>query len=115
MGCRNGKSKLITKSDNKSIKLTTSIKGSIGEYQEVINFLRKGFYVAKAVDPQCPFDLVVVDKKGKIILLDVKSNTYRKKIKKPHYSKKIGRGRTELQKKLNIKLLMIDHETDKTQ
>tara|TARA_B100000989_G_scaffold162370_1_gene121278 strand:- start:41 stop:376 length:336 start_codon:yes stop_codon:yes gene_type:complete len=110
MGCRNDKFKLITKSNRQSSKLTTSVKGSVGEYQEVINFLLKGYYVAKAVDPQCPFDLVVVDKKGKITLLDVKSNTYRKKLKKPHYKKAIGRGRTELQKKLNIKLLMIDPE-----
>jgi len=112
MGCRNDKFKLITKSSGQPNKLTTSVKGSIGEYKVIIDYLKKNFYVAKAVDPQCPFDLVVVDRKGNATLLDVKSNTYRKKLKKPHYKKTIGRGRTELQKKLNIKLLMIDHETN---
>ena len=55
--------------------------------------------VAKAVDPQCPFDLVIVDQDGVVELLDVKTATYRKKLKKPHYEKRIGRGRTLLQKK----------------
>ena len=110
MGCRNDKSKLITKSGHKSSKLATSVKGSIAEHRVIIDFLKKGFYVAKSVDPQCPFDLVVVDKKGKISLIDVKTNTYRKKLKKPHYKKTIGRCPTKLQKKLKIKLVMIDYE-----
>ena len=110
MGCRNGKSKLITKSGHKSSTIATSIKGSIGEYKVIIDYLSKGYHVAKAVDPQCPFDLVVVDKKGKASLIDVKTNTYRKRVAKPHYSKVINRCPTDAQKKLNIKLVMIDYE-----
>jgi hypothetical protein len=40
--------------------------------------LNKGYYVAKSLDPQCPFDLIVVNKEGKTRLLDVKSISYRK-------------------------------------
>ena len=52
----------------------------------------------------------MVDKKGKASLIDVKTNTYRKRVAKPHYSKVIGRCPTDAQKKLNIKLVMIDYE-----
>ena len=69
MGCRNGKSKLITKSGHKSSTIATSIKGSIGEYKVIIDYLSKGYY-----------------------------------------SKVINRCPTDAQKKLNIKLVMIDYE-----
>jgi hypothetical protein len=55
---------------------------------------------------------VVVDRNGKISLLDIKTNSYRD-INNPKWekkSKKIYRTPTDLQKKLNIKLLMLDYE-----
>ena len=110
MGNSNNKYRIGTKSNRKTFKLTKSIKGSVGEYQQIVNFLKEGFMVAKAVDVQCPFDLIIVDQDGVIELIDVKTATYRKKLKKPHYEKRIGRGRTLLQKKLNIKLRLVDYE-----
>ena len=107
MGCRNDKSKLITKSGHKSSTIATSIKGSIGEYKVIIDYLSKGYHVAKAVDPQCPFDLVAVSPDGKIQLLDIKTNTYRKHIKP--YRRKIWRSPTAKQKKLGIKIKLVDH------
>ena len=55
-----------------------SIKGVCSELIAVKDFLKKGYYVARSMDPQCPFDIIVVDKKGKAILYDVKSISYRK-------------------------------------
>ena len=57
---------------------TKTIKGVCSELIAAKEFLNKGYYVAKSLDPQCPFDIVVVDKKGKTTLFDVKSVSYRK-------------------------------------
>tara|TARA_R100001443_G_scaffold7420_2_gene16736 strand:+ start:831 stop:1166 length:336 start_codon:yes stop_codon:yes gene_type:complete len=107
MGSRFSKSKLLDKPNSKSTKLSTNIKGTIGEYQEIVNLTKKGYWVAKAVDPQCPFDLVAVSQTGQVTLLDIKTNTYRKNVKS--YRRKIWRTPTAKQKKLGIKIVMVDH------
>jgi len=107
MGDTNNKSKQSIKSNSKSNKLTTNTKGTISEYQEIVNLSRQGYWVAKAVDPQCPFDLVAVSPDGVIRLLDIKTNTYRKNVKS--YRRKIWRSPTAKQKKLGIKIIMVDH------
>jgi len=94
----------------------TSIKGTVGEYEAIAKFTKDGYFVAKSVDPACPFDIVIVDKNGKITLIDIKTNTYRKTKKgkslkdKPKGSYKIHRSPTKEQKKLGIKLIMVDYE-----
>jgi hypothetical protein len=42
-----------------------TIKGVCSELIAAKEFLKKGYYVARSLDPQCPFDIVVVNKKGK--------------------------------------------------
>ena len=107
------------KSDKQSIsdrQKKTSIKGTVGEYEAIANLTRQGYFVAKAVDPACPFDIVIVDRNGKIQLIDIKTNTFRKHKKgkslkdKPKGSYRIYRSPTKLQKKLGIKLMMVDYE-----
>ena len=94
----------------------TSIKGTVGEYEAIANLTRQGYFVAKAVDPACPFDIVIVDRNGKIQLLDIKTNTFRKHKKgkslkdKPKGSYRISRSPTKEQKRLNIKLKMFHYE-----
>ena len=110
MGDSNNKSKQLTQSGVKPVKLSTNIKGTIGEYQEIVNLTRQGYWVAKACDPQCPFDIVAVALDGTIQLLDIKTNTYRKHIKP--YKRKIWRSPTAKQKKLGIKILMVNHGND---
>ena len=62
------------------------------------------------------FDIVIVDKNGKIQLIDIKTNTYRKNNRgkslkdKPKGSYKINRSPTKQQKKLGIKLMMVDYD-----
>jgi hypothetical protein len=51
----------------------TSIKGTVGEYEAIAKLTKEGYFVAKAVDPSCPFDIVLVDKNGKIQLIDIKT------------------------------------------
>ena len=86
-----------------------SIKGTIGEHKVIVELLQEGYHVAKAVDPQCPFDLIAVSPIGKITLIDVKTVSRRKK-----KSTKIYRVSTPIQKKfrlttgLNIELKMIN-------
>ena len=94
----------------------TSIKGTVGEYESIARLTKQGFFVAKSVDPACPFDIVIVDRNGKIQLIDIKTNTFRKHKKgkslkdKPKGSYRISRSPTKLQKKLGIKLIMVDYE-----
>ncbi len=95
----------------------TSIKGTVGEFEPIAKLTKKGYFVAKSVDPACPFDIVIVDKNGKITLIDIKTITYRKTKKgkslkdKPKGSYKICRSPTKEQKKLGIKLFMVDYES----
>ena len=49
----------------------SSIKGTVGEYDAIAKLTKAGYYVAKSCDPSCPFDIVIVDKNGKIQLLDI--------------------------------------------
>ena len=86
-----------------------SIKGTVGEHKIIIQLLEKGYHVAKAVDPHCPFDLVAVGEKGNIKLIDVKSISYRKNTK-PNWkkAKEINRVRNDKQKKMNVELIMVD-------
>ena len=95
----------------------TSIKGTVGEYETIAKLTKEGYFVAKSVDPACPFDIVIVDKDGKITLIDIKTITYRKTNRgkslkdKPKGSYKICRSPTREQKKLGIKLIMVDYES----
>ena len=109
MGDSDNKFVWLGKPSNKSnnIKTTKSIKGIVGELNVISDLTKKGYWIAKSVDPQCPFDIVIVDKNGNIQLVDVKTNTYRKSNYKKK-SRKIYRNPTAKQKKLGIKLLMID-------
>ena len=96
-----------------SAKLTKAQKGTIGEYQAIVDLTKQGYHVALACNPQCPFDLVAVNDDGDIRLIDVKSNTYRKTYKKKTWNKrslKIYRCPTKKQKKLKIELMMVDNE-----
>ena len=94
----------------------TSIKGTVGEYETIAKLTKEGYFVAKSVDPACPFDIVIVDKNGKITLIDIKTNTFRKTNRgkslknKPKGSYRICRSPTKEQKKLGIKLIMVDYE-----
>ena len=110
MGDTNNKSKQLTKHGSKHNKLSTNIKGTIGEYQEIVNWFKAGYWVAKACDPQCPFDIITVSPNGEIQLLDIKTNTYRKNVKS--YRRKIWRSPTAKQKKLGIKIVMVDHANE---
>lgn len=97
---------------SKSIKLTKAQKGTIGEYQAIVDLTKQGYHVALACNPQCPFDLVAVKDDGTIRLIDVKSITYRKTYKKKTWNKrslKIYRCPTARQKKLKIELMMVDN------
>ena len=113
MGDSNNKSVKPNKLRIQSNKLTKAQKGTIGEYQAIVNLTKQGYHVALACNPQCPFDLVAVSNDGDIRLIDVKSETYRKTYKKKTWNKrslKIYRCPTKKQKKLKIELMMVDNE-----
>ena len=85
-----------------------SIKGSIGEHKMIVDLLGKGYHVAKAVDPQCPFDLIAVDEEGKCRKYDVKTISHRRN--KPTWTKKyskINRVLPPKQKKLGIEIIEV--------
>jgi hypothetical protein len=89
--------------------ISRSIKGVCSELVAVKDFLKKGYYVARSIDPQCPFDIVVVDKKGRATLYDVKSVSYRKT--KSYNCKPgdtINRSVSKKQKSLGVKIYYAD-------
>jgi len=103
-------SKSSRRSKNTSNKLTTADIGTISEHEVICQLIKQGYAVAKAVSPQCLFDLVAVSPSGKIRLIDVKTSSYRKvkrtidksKFKKGLY--RINRSPTAKQKKINVEI-----------
>jgi hypothetical protein len=85
--------------------ISKSIKGVCSELIAVKELLKRGYYVARSIDPQCPFDIVVVNKKGKATLFDVKSVSRRKT---RSYNCKAGdtinRSVSKKQKELGVKI-----------
>ena len=80
-------------------KLSKSVKGTISELKAITQLTQSGHWVAKSLDPQCPFDIVAVSKCGKIRLIDVKTISYRKS-----RNYKIHRIPTKKQKELNFSI-----------
>jgi hypothetical protein len=89
--------------------ISRSIKGVCSELVAVKDFLKKGYYVARSMDPQCPFDIIVVDKKGKTTLFDVKSVSYRKtKSYNCRAGTTINRSVSKKQKALGVKIYYVN-------
>ena len=89
--------------------MNNSAKGRVAELYVANYFMEKGFYVAIALDPQCPFDLIVTDKKGNCRLIDVKNLKTRKtKYKFNKIGDRIGIATTTQQKNMRIELFEID-------
>ena len=77
----------------------------VAELKAIKILTKQGYWCAKSLDPQSPFDIVAVDKKGKIRLIDVKTKSFRKA-----NNWRINRSLSQQQKDLNIELMMIDYE-----
>jgi hypothetical protein len=89
-----------------------SRKGISTELEAAVHFMKQGFYVAKSLDPQCPFDLVLTDKNGRCCLIDVKTKSIRKT---STYQNKAGdvinRSPSKRQKDMGIEIYI--HEQEK--
>lgn len=85
--------------------VSKSAKGMVAELKAIKILTKQGYWCARSLDPQSPFDIVAVDKKGKIRLIDVKTKSFRKA-----NNWKINRSLSQQQKDLNIELMMIDYE-----
>lgn len=89
----------------KSNTISKSKKGVVSELSAAADFTKQGFYVAKSLDPQCPFDLVITNQKGECCLIDVKSRSTRKT---NSYKNKAGdvinRSPTKQQKAMGIEI-----------
>lgn len=68
-------------------------------------FLSKGCYVYSQIIEQGPIDLIVLDKKGNLLLFDVKTVSRRKE------GTIVSRTLTELQRKLGVQLVYVCLET----
>ena len=89
--------------------ISKSIKGVCSELEAIKIFLNRGYYVAKALDPQCPSDIVLVSKKGKISLLDIKSVSRRKtKTYNCKPGDRINRSVSKKQKTLGVKIHYVE-------
>jgi len=86
-----------------------SAKGVMGELAVATKYIRKGYWVAMAMCPQCPFDLVVVDKKGKCRLIDAKTVSIRKTGRQKGV--KINRMLNQKQKEMEIEIEYVDPKT----
>jgi hypothetical protein len=89
--------------------ISKTAKGTIGELIVMVQYIKKGFYVARSADPQSPFDLVVVDKNGKCRLIDVKSISIRKTGAKK--GTKINRQLNARQRKMKVRIEYVDTTT----
>ena len=106
MVSRNTKYRGISRSYSKIVKsLSKSSIGVISEYEAICSLTKQGYMVAKAVDPQCIFDLVAIKPDGTVRLIDVKTKSYRKK-----NNHNIHRSPNEKQKQLGVELMVMDQK-----
>ena len=86
---------VMEKIEEKKSNNEKSKKGTIMELECMVEYIKKGYWVSKSMDPQCPFDFVAVKDKDNIILIDSKCASHRKdgtlinRVLKP-YQKKLG-------------------------
>ena len=99
----NTKYRGIGRFNSKTINLSKSAIGTISEYEAISSLVKQGYMVAKSIDPQCIFDLVAIKADGTIILIDVKTKSYRKK-----NNHNIHRSPNEKQKQLGVELMIMD-------
>ena len=81
----------------------------MGELTIAAKYIRKGYYVAMAMCPHSPFDLVVVDGKGNCKLIDAKTVSIRKRGKQT--GQRINRMQSKKQQEMNIEIEYVDPET----
>ena len=81
-----------------TMKLKDSTKGTVNELRAINEFLKKGCVVCKNVEAQGPFDISVTWPSGKVELLDVKTNSFRRRDGLP-----IHRSLSDTQKALDVK------------
>ena len=86
-----------------------SAKGVMGELTIDAKYIKKGYYVAMAMCPHSPFDLVVVDGKGNCKLIDAKTVSIRKSGKQT--GQRINRMQSKKQQEMNIEIEYVDPET----
>ena len=86
-----------------------SAKGVMGELTIAAKYIRKGYYVAMAMCPHSPFDLVVVDGKGNCKLIDAKTVSIRKSGKQT--GQRINRMQSKKQQEMNIEIEYVVPET----
>ena len=68
--------------------------------------IERGYWVSRNIAHDGPFDLVAVDKAGKVILFDVKYVSYKGRRR----DASSFRARTDLQKVMGVHLLVVDNE-----
>ena len=106
MVSRNTKYRGISRSNSKTVsQLSKSAIGAISEYEAICSLVKQGYMVAKAIDPQCIFDLVAIKPDGTVRLIDVKTKSYRKK-----NNHNIHRSPNEKQKQLGVELMVMDQK-----
>ncbi|MAG59249.1 hypothetical protein CMO96_00445 [Candidatus Woesebacteria bacterium] len=86
-------------------------KGAWAETWAIAWLLERGFWVARNIAVQGPFDVIAVSKEGKIFIFDVK---YVSKPPKDRSDIRTYRVRSDLQKALSIRLFIIDHKKEVT-
>ena len=79
-------------------KLKDSTKGTVNELRAINEFLKRGCVVCKNVEAQGPFDISVTFPDGKVELLDVNTNSFRRRDNRP-----IHRSLTTAQRELGVK------------
>tara|TARA_R100000781_G_scaffold29067_1_gene21371 strand:+ start:168 stop:524 length:357 start_codon:yes stop_codon:yes gene_type:complete len=82
------------------------IKGDRAELIAQEFFIQKGFYVFNNISQHGPVDIMVMDKEGNIMLIDVKALSLRTK-----NGWKINRVPTQEQSKLGVRLIFVNLDT----
>ena len=86
----------------------TNRKGDFAEYYAVTWLWDNGYEVFQNSGCTGPIDMIAMDKKGNILLIDVKTTHSNNNNEKQPNCKKT---RTKLQQKLGVKLLGFNHDT----
>ena len=93
----------MTRNNSDAFIVDVHIKGKVAELLATAFYLKQKCHVFNNASAHGPFDLVVVNRDGETILVDVKSVTRRTRD-----NSAIHRSPTKIQKRLGVKILYVD-------
>ena len=87
-------------------RVTSHVRGDCAEIAAELYFVSEGFWVARTMHATCPYDLVVANEAGELMLIDVKTTYIRSNGVNKGHNRSVRR--SDLQRKLGVRMVYVN-------